>query len=280
MTNSVREAVLMITHEKRDREYYFGLEAQWRFYPLVKLLGISKWSPERKWGNPQREKYFQQRETCTQDTQEVIWWEWEKKEYRVLRVMVALYRISISILLLPYKVWGWACARSCFVPVMRRQPSAWPLPSLIKASSHQTYKNARTISFPVRTTCTGELLLPPLTSVLRRSARKTYPIWRAWKEPEDFWASRLVSRGPVHSMVLDRSSDKHTLYFCSTSYLKVLGKPQCRLCTSVLSRSSEGTKVDLCTCPHVHLEKARTSFYSYYSVLWKLNKIFWSILFI
>lgn len=83
------------------------------------------------------------------------------------------------------KVWGRACVRSYSAPATRWQLSAWPLPSLIKASSHQTGLSAKASLCPVRRACSGEPWPLLWTPALRRTARKLHLRWKA--READFW---------------------------------------------------------------------------------------------
>lgn len=151
-----------------------------------------------------------------------------------------LHHMSAT-LFLPSKVWGRACVRSCFAPVTRRRPSAWPLPSLTKASSHRAHKSARATSCPARTACLGGLRLPPLAPALRRTARRPCPTQRAQGEPEDFWGSHLVLWGPGDNMAPERPLEKATSIL-RTRFFPLLSSLRLHLCPPLCSAGAQRDK--------------------------------------
>lgn len=123
--------------------------------------------------------------------------------------------VSGLLLFLPLKVWGRACAPSCSVPATRRRPSAWPPPSITKASGRQAAKTARANRCPVRTTAC--LQLPPLAPAPRRTARRPRPAQRARQEPEDSWGGPWVSWAPGRNMAPDRFPEQATSAPCPSA---------------------------------------------------------------
>lgn len=109
----------------------------------------------------------------------------------------------------PSQAWGRACARSCFVPVTRQRPSAWPRPPLTRASSHRAGRSARAASSPARTARMEGFRLPPAAPAPKRRARRPCPALCTWGGPEDFWGGRLALWRPGH-MAPGRSPEETT----------------------------------------------------------------------